>query len=287
LKKFFIILSVVIGLYFILLKPIDFSWLPFVNQETQSVITKEIEMIEIDVSNVSTSIIPDSRKDLKADLDGKGKVMVKRHGDMVEVSVKRNWKWFDWFFFKDKAKLNIYIPEDYDRDMVIDLGSGNVKFSGHSKTEPMKLEELILDIGSGNVELKNLSVQHFKHDGSSGNVNIDSLTTRTGSFDISSGSLHVKNYIGAIKAELSSGNLYVQMDKLIDSVDIKVSSGTVDLNLPTNADFTLNGKTSSGNIICDFPITSKKLSNNHISGTHGSGKHHINLTVSSGNIHIY
>jgi lia operon protein LiaG len=281
------ILLVVIGLFFVLLKLIDFSWLPFVNQETQSVITKEIEMIEIDVSGVSTFIIPESRKDLKADLDGKGKVMVKRHGDTVEVSVKRKWKWFDWIFFKDKAKLNIYIPEDYGRDMVINLGSGNVKFSGHSKTKPMKLEELIVDIGSGNVDLKNLFVKHFKHNGSSGNVNIDSLTTKTGSFDISSGSLHVKNYIGAIKAELSSGNLHVQMDKLIDSVHIEVSSGKVDLNLPANADFTLNGKTSSGNITCDFPISSKKISNKNIKGTHGSGKHQIDLTVSSGNIHVY
>jgi lia operon protein LiaG len=281
------ILLVVIGLFFVLLKLIDFSWLPFVNQETQSVITKEIEMIELDVSGVSTFIIPESRKDLKADLDGKGKVTVKRHGDTVEVSVKRKWKWFDWIFFKDKAKLNIYIPEDYGRDMVINLGSGNVKFSGHSKTKPMKLEELIVDIGSGNVDLKNLFVKHFKHNGSSGNVNIDSLTTKTGSFDISSGSLHVKNYIGAIKAELSSGNLHVQLDKLIDSVHIEVSSGKVDLNLPANADFTLNGKTSSGNITCDFPISSKKISNKNIKGTHGSGKHQIDLTVSSGNIHVY
>jgi lia operon protein LiaG len=290
LKRFFTILLGVIGLiglYIIFLNPIDFSWLPFGNQGTQSVISEEIDMIEIDVSGVSTTIIPESREDLKADLDGKGKLTVKRHGDKVEVSVKQKWKWLGWFSFNNKTRLNIYIPEDYDRNMAINLGSGNLNFSGHSKNEPMKLDELILDIGSGNVNLKNLSVKHFKHNGSSGNVDVDSLTTETGSFDVSSGSLNVKHYIGAIKAELSSGNLNVQMDELTDSVDIEVSSGEVDLNLPTDADFTLNGKTSSGNITCDFPLTSKKIGNKNIKGTHGSGEHHIDLTVSSGNINIY
>jgi lia operon protein LiaG len=287
LRKYFLILFAVLGLSFIFLKTIDFSWLPAFHQGTQSVLTKEIEMIEIDVSNVRTEIIPESRKDVKADLEGKGKVIVKRHGDKVEVSVKRKWKWFHSFFFKDKAKLKIYIPENYDRDLSINLGSGELKFYGHSKMKPMKLDELTLDIGSGNVNLKNISVNHFNHNGSSGNVNIDSLTTKTGSFDISSGSLNAKHYIGAIKADLSSGNLHVQMDKLDDNVDIEISSGDVELNLPDNADFTLNGKASSGNITCDFPITSNKFSNKIIKGTHGSGKHQIELTVSSGNIHVY
>ncbi|WP_228485651.1 LiaG family protein [Thermaerobacillus caldiproteolyticus] len=287
MKGFFMILLGVIGLYVIFFNPIDFSWLSFGNQATQSVISKKIDMIEIDVSGVNTTIIPEKREDLKADLDGKGKLIVKRHGDKVEVSVKRTRKWFDWFLFNKKARLNIYIPKDYDRNMAINLGSGNLSFSGHSKNEPMKLNELLLDVGSGNINLKNLSVKYFEHNGSSGNVEIDSLTTETGSFDVSSGSLNVKHYIGAIKAELSSGNLNVQMDKLIDSVDIEVSSGKVDINLPTNADFTLNGKTSSGNITCDFPLTSKKISNKNIKGIHGSGKHQIDLTVSSGNINIY
>jgi lia operon protein LiaG len=284
-----ILLSVIglIGLYIIFLNPIDFSWLPFGNQKTQSVISKKIDMIEIDVSGVSTTIIPENREDLKADLDGKGKLNVKRHGGKVEVSVERKGKWFSWFLFNNKARLNIYIPEDYDRNMAINLGSGNLNFFGHSKNKPMKLEKLILDIGSGNVNLKNLSVKHFEHNGSSGNVDVESLTTETGSFDVSSGSLNVKHYVGAIKAELSSGNLNIQMDKLTDSVDIEVSSGEVNLNLPTSADFTLNGKTSSGNITCDFPLTSKKIGNKNIKGIRGSGEHHIDLTVSSGNINIY
>lgn len=289
LKRFFAILLGIIGfigLYIIFLNPINFSWWPLGNQRTQSVTSEGIEMIEIDASGVSTTIIPESREDLKADLDGKGKLIVKQHGDKVKVSAKQKWKWFGWLFH-NKARLNIYIPEDYDRNMAINLGSGNLNFSGLSKNEPMKLDELILDIGSGNVNLKNVSVKHFEHDSSSGNVDIDSLTTETGSFDISSGNLKVKHYIGAIEAELSSGNLNIQMDELTDSVDIEVSSGVVDLNLPTDADFTLNGKTNSGNITCDFPLTSKKIDNKNIKGTHGSGEHPIDVSVSSGNIKIY
>ncbi len=241
-------------------------------------------MIEMDISGVSTTIIPKQREDIQADLDGKGKLTVKRQGDKVNISVKQ--KWFGWLFH-NKAKLNIYIPEDYDRNIVINQGSGNLSFSGHSKNQPMKLDELLLDVSSGNVKLKNISVQRFEHDSSSGNVDIDSLTAESGAFDIGSGNLKVRHYSGAIEADLSSGNLSMQMDELTGAVNIEVSSGGMDLNLPKGADFTLNGKTSSGNITCDFPLTNKKIEHKSIKGTHGSGEYPIDLNVSSGHINIY
>nr|WP_236619600.1 DUF4097 family beta strand repeat-containing protein [Bacillus sp. 1NLA3E] len=254
-------------------------------QDHQGVISDNINQIDIDVSSVSTNIIPENRNNIKADLNGKGKVIINRNGNKITVSAKVNW--FDWFNFSNKAKLNIYIPEDYHRNMRINLGSGNLTFSGHSQNKPMKLDELSLDIGSGNVELKNLEVNQLIHDEASGNVAVSSLTTKSGSFDISSGSLDIKHYSGAIDAQLSSGRLDLQIDKLKDSVDIEVSSGQVQLDLPNQADFTLNGKASSGTISCDFPLNSKEINTKTINGKHGSGKNKINLTVSSGSIKIY
>jgi lia operon protein LiaG len=285
-KKIPVLLGLIglISLSLIFWNPVDFSWWPFGKPKNQSVTSEGIDMIEMDISGVSTTIIPKHREDIKADLDGKGKLTVKRQGDKVSISVER--KRFGWPFH-NKAKLNLYIPEDYDRNMVINLGSGNLSFSGHSKNKPMKLDKLLFDVSSGNVKLKNISVQRFEHDSSSGNADIDSLTAESGTFDIRSGNLKVRHYSGAIEADLSSGNVSMQMDELTGAVDIEVSSGGVDLHLPKSADFTLNGKTSSGNITCDFPLTKKKIEHKSIKGVHGSGEHPIDLNVSSGHINIY
>jgi lia operon protein LiaG len=289
MKKLLIILIVITGLYILFNNLFEFDWLAASGKQNESIpISNNIDRIEIDVTSINTTIIPENRDDLQADLDGKGNLKVEKDGDHVVVSVKGKWfDWFNWFSFNRKAKLTIYIPESFDRNMDINLGSGNLMFSGPAKNQPIKLDELALDIGSGNMELGNLKVTHFKHDGSSGNVKVDTLSTETGSFDISSGNLTINHYSGAIEADLSSGKLQLQMDKLKDSIEIDVSSGKVDLDLPDNADFTLNGEVSSGNIDCDFPLTTNNTSNKNVKGTHGSGKHKINLNVSSGNIDIY
>jgi lia operon protein LiaG len=284
MKKIFVIFLILIGLYWIFTNFIHTDWLPFGSQEQEIQVTDKIQKIKIDVSSLSTVIIPEERDNLKAELTGQGKVRVEDNGDEITVSVKR--KWFDFFSF-DRDKVTIYIPKDYKQAMEINLGSGSLNFSSDSPNKPMKLEQLVLDIGSGNVELSNMEIGELKQDVSSGNVKINSVTTKSGTFDISSGNLELRRYSGGINADLSSGRFFVQMDRLVDDVKIEVSSGKVDLNLPKDADFTLNGEVSSGNISCDFPLTTEGGNNKSIKGTYGSGKHKIDLSVSSGNIRIY
>ncbi len=278
------IFFILIGLYWIFTNFINFDWLPFGRSEQQVAVTDEVGSIEIDVSSLSTTIIPEKRDDIKAELTGQGTVRVNRSGDRITITAKQ--KWFNFFSF-GREELRIYLPEDYQDSMKINLGSGNIHFSGESKNNPMILDNLSIDIGSGNITLRNLKVDHFEHDGSSGNVDITSLTTKTGKFEISSGSLDLDDYSGKLQAELSSGELSVEMKKLVDDIDIEVSSGTVNLDLPDNASFTLNGKSSSGNISCNFPLTSENSNNHSLTGTHGTGKHKIDLDVSSGKIRIY
>jgi lia operon protein LiaG len=288
MKRIVILLLVITGLYIVFNKGFDIDQYSAAGKDAQAAISKDTDMIEINVSNGSTTIIPQNRNNLKAVYNGKEKLTVKENGDKVEVSLKNKWfDWFNWLSFSKHKELKIYIPEDYDRSIAINLGSGNFSFSGHSKNKPVKLEDLSVDIGSGNMNLKNLDVKDFEHNGASGNVKIDSLKTKTGSVDLSSGNLTINHYTGAMKADVSSGRFNLQMDKLTDSIDIDLSSGTVGLDLPKNADFTLNGDVSSGTISCVFPLTTKDdVNRKSIKGKHGSGKYKIDLSVSSGNIHI-
>lgn len=248
-------------------------------------VSNKIDNIEFDVSSAKLNIIPDSRNDLEANLEGRGKLTIDESGDTITVSHER--KWFEWLPFFNTSTLTVYIPEDYNKDMLIDIGSGNVNFAGKSASDPFELENLTLDMSSGNVNLTNLVVNEFVHDGSSGNLNVKSLATKTSSIDISSGNVKIAEFTGKLEADLSSGKLEVQMKELIDSVDIDVSSGNVQLDLPDDADFTLEGDMGSGNFSYDYPLTIEKEDNHEIRGTHGTGEHKIEVEVSSGNVKLF
>ncbi|WML38311.1 DUF4097 family beta strand repeat-containing protein [Neobacillus sp. OS1-2] len=291
MKRILILLLVITGLYIVFNQAQRFDVFGAGsegNKDGQAAISNDIQTIKVDVSSVSTTIIPEDRTNLKAVYNGKQLLKVAENGDTVEVSVRsKGFHFFDWTPFTEKSKLKIYIPQDFDRNMTIDLGSGNVNFSGQSKEKPMKLNEVTIDIGSGNMDFKNLIAKRWSQDIGSGNVKIDSLKTETGTFDLSSGNMDIKHYIGAVEADVSSGRLNIQMDKLADSIKMDVSSGNVGLDLPDHADFTLSSDVSSGTISCDFPLTTKEVNKHSIQGKHGSGKYKIDLDVSSGNIKIH
>jgi lia operon protein LiaG len=150
----------------------------------------------------------------------------------------------------------------------------------------MQLENLSLNMSSGNVQLSHLSTTHFEQEGSSGYVSIDSLTTKTGSLNMISGKMEVTEYSGNVDAALSSGRLTLEMKNVTDTVDLEVLSGFATLDLPSDADFTLNGEIGSGAITTDFNLTNSKEDEHKIEGVHGSGEHAIDLHVNSGKIEV-
>lgn len=258
---------------------------PFWGGKAEATVSNHIDLIDVQAFGAKTSIIPDNRDSVKADLDGKGKVVVKKMGDKIQVTYKR--PWFQWFSFFGSTKLTVYIPEDFQKDMHVQLGSGQLTFSGQSKNHPMTFDDFKLDMGSGSVTLNNLNVAEFSHNGSSGSLVVNHLDSEKSDIDVSSGSVRLNHFTGELKGDLSSGQMNVQMDKLTDSVNIHASSGSIKLDLPDNADFTIDGKASSGNISCDFPLKNEKIENHRFHGEHGSGKHDVNITVSSGNVKVY
>lgn len=285
MKKLLLFLLVLVGLYFIGSSIKEASWFPFGRGDSHTQSIKQIDLLDIKVDSSNTTIIPEDREDVKTELEGKGKLDVDRRGDIIRIEVKR--KWFQNFGFWNKSKLTVRVPQEYDRDMNVTIGSGKLTMEGPSKKDPMKLKKMNVNMGSGKLDLENLDVKQYKHNGSSGMANLTSISTQTGEIKMSSGIVNVDGYEGKLDATLSSGKLNVQMDKLEDSVDVHVSSGLVKLDLPDNADFTLKGKVSSGDISCDFPLESQEVGNHKVNGKHGSGKHTIDVTVSSGKVNIY
>ncbi|WP_282172927.1 LiaG family protein [Cytobacillus firmus] len=261
------------------------SWLSFGGSTNEASLSKRTNTISIDVSSSDTVIISEERNDVRAELDGKGKVNVIKSGNEIRVEYKR--KWLDGFqFFNSKSNLKIYIPEDFNKSMSFDIGSGRLNFAGESESKPFELESLDVNMSSGKVRLANIKTDEFEHEGSSGMMEADHLFARSGEIDMSSGKVKLRNYQGKLDAGVSSGQLDIMIGKLIDSIKVEASSGFVRLDLPDDADFTLKGKASSGHISSDFELDDERRDKNDISGKHGSGEHDIRISVSSGTAEV-
>ncbi|MGM0902273.1 MAG: LiaG family protein [Bacillota bacterium] len=286
IKRILVIFLVITGIYIIFSNFPVLSLLGFNSTNNQSAeITERIDSIEIQTTSVPTTIIPENREDLSVDYDGKGTVKIDHKSDTVKVEVTG--PTFSFFSINRNADLKIFIPEDYNRNMEIKVGSGTLELSGPSKENPMKLDELEITLGSGKLELRNLIVNHIDHKGSSGKVDVDNIQSTASSFDMSSGKLNIHNYSGAIDAEVSSGEMNIQIDELNGHSSVKASSGRINLDLPDDADFTLMGRTSSGTINSEFDLTDENISKNRLEGKYGTGKYKLDLQVSSGNIRLY
>lgn len=285
MKKLLAFLAVLACFYIIALSLQRVSWFPFGSKETQAASMHNIEVIDIHASAADVSVIPVNREDVKAEYKGKGKLKVTKSGDTVKVSLVRSW--LEGINFFDKKKLKIYIPKDFNQKMAVNIGSGKLHFSGPSKEHPMNLKELNLDMSSGMVDLEKLHIESYHHEGSSGNANLDYVTAGNATIKMSSGNVDINHYHGKLNARLSSGRFKAQMDQLNDQIDVKISSGILNLDLPKDSDFTLNGNVSSGILSCKFPLENGFDSRHRISGSYGTGKYKINVTASSGKVSIY
>jgi lia operon protein LiaG len=248
-------------------------------------VTNDIDKIELFLESGETEIIPTDDNELKVDIDGKGKLMLKEKGDTIEVEVKH--KWYQWIAFNRKSDVTVYVPKEYDRNMEIELGSGEAVFNGGSQSEPMQLDELLVKMGSGDMELAHFETNVFRHNGSSGDFTVNHLKTKDGKVTLSSGDMEISNYEGPLNGGVSSGGLSIMMKKMAGDIDLDVSSGEVNLDLPDDAGFTLDGRVSSGEVSTNFSLTDRKEDDGDLSGTAGSGEYQVKASVSSGSVDIY
>lgn len=252
----------VIAIFLLLLSLIFIGPGWFFSKVQRAEVTNKINSIELDVKGVNTKIISKNQNDIEAKVKGKGFITLSQKGDAIEIEYHR--RWFEFLNFFGRTELTVTIPENYNRHLELDVDSGNIYFQS---AKAMVLNSLELDVSSGNIHLKSLKAKKAIIDVSSGNVNLE-------------------RFSGHLEADVSSGNLTVQLDELIGDIEAEVSSGRIVLDLPEDSDFTLNGAVSSGHIHTRFPLINEKRDEHRLQGTYGSGKYRIHLEVSSGIIDI-
>jgi lia operon protein LiaG len=282
MKRFAIVLAIVAILYVLFFNPIRFQWLPFGKQQTSADVTNQVEQINVDVSNVRTEVKLGNGNKVKAELRGRGKVSVQKTGDTIQVGVSRYSSVFSWW---NRDKLTITLPRSYNKSMMLHAGSATLNFDGGMRDQTYR--EFAANVSSGSMNVSHVMAKSFQAEVKSGNLNLDRLTADSADLNVQSGNLGVKHFTGPIVAQVNSGNLNMGIDALRGRIRVSVNSGLAQLDLPNNADFRLNGTSSSGMIRCSISLKNKQSDENGISGIQGTGKYKVNVQVNSGVVRIH
>jgi len=165
-------------------------------------------------------------------------------------------------FYNANVVLDVYIPQDYR-------------------------ENIIIDTVSADVDISNLDINNFQCKTVSGDLRIESLGSDNLTLNTTSGNINILNILGNLKVDSVSGNINVGYKVFTQDIDIKTISGKVKIDLPQNAEFYLKTNTVSGEVVAKFPITIISFNKmNQLEGTVGTGDNSIIIDTVSGDIYL-
>jgi DUF4097 and DUF4098 domain-containing protein YvlB len=131
----------------------------------------------------------------------------------------------------------------------------------------------------GNVDLKSTSGD-FRITEMKGAVEAESVS---GDIDITSSSEINEINIDTISGDISTQGVLVANG----SYNMDAHSGTIRIKIPSDSNFELQTRTSSGDIYCGFELKAYgKIDNKHLQGIVGKGGASLNISTYSGDIRI-
>lgn len=234
----------------------------------------QVENIEkIDVNTVSSDVkfFSEDRDDIKVHFEGvvasSSKIILpelitENKNNTLSIQVKHK-SMMKIGFFSSTIRVHVYIPKNYSGNLDVSTVSGDIDLG------------YIGDIKNAN--LKSVS----------GDMKAESLYTEKTTLKSTSGDMKVEDFSGELDSGTTSGDIYINVSKFDNNIYFKSVSGSIKAELPENAEFYLESKTTSGDIDCEFPISIQgKLSDKRINGRVGNGENKITASTVSGDINI-
>ena len=176
------------------------------------------------------------------------------------------------------------LDELLSKEAYVHASSGRIEI-GRIRT----VENLIIHASSGRISAVAIESGDATIEASSGKINIGSLKSRRLVIDSSSGSIDVSK-LSSEDADIhaSSGRISLNIEKLGGDMNIKSSSGTVNLSLAPDTAFSVDLNASSGRIKSDFRVLGEVTGSNRneVIGDVNGGGHTIKVKASSGDITI-
>ncbi|BCZ49385.1 hypothetical protein psyc5s11_54520 [Clostridium gelidum] len=263
---------------------------------------EDINEMQVNMTSEPVHIIrTEASNEVKFHLYGKSMQDIKLTSEInnkkVVVGAKRN---FEGPIPEDMF-LDIYVPEEYVKNLSIKISSGAVKMdsfdlanftlntsSGKLDAKQLNAEKISINSSSGSLNIKKLDAKELEIKGESSVVNIDECIAKDARIETSSGSITLKNSNGNFNIKGKSTKVMVAYKEFKDqNINIETSSGSVILEIPSTAEFLIEATTSSGKFQSDFPInTAGNTDKKKINGQIGMKNNKVLLQTSSGSIKI-
>jgi len=227
------------------------------------------QLREIYIHSVSSdvSVFSTDEEDIKINFYGRSafksekalpKLITNLEGSKLKIEIK----YPKVVFYNANVVLDVYIPQDYR-------------------------ENIIIDTVSADIDISNLDINNFQCKTVSGDLRIESLGSDNLALNTTSGNINILDILGNLKADSVSGDINVGYRVFDNNVDIKTISGKVKIDLPQNAEFYLKTNTVSGEVVAKFPITIISFNKmNQLEGTVGTGDNRIIVDTVSGSIYL-
>lgn len=227
----------------------------------------QLEEIYIHSVSSDVSVFSTDEEDIKIHFYGRSalksekalpKLITNLEGSKLKIEIK----YPKVVFYNANVVLDVYIPQDYR-------------------------ENIIIDTVSADVYISNLDINNFQCKTVSGDLRIESLGSDNLTLKTTSGNINILDILGNLKVDSVSGNVNVGYKVFAQDIDIKTISGKVKIDLPQNAEFYLKTNTVSGEVVAKFPITIISFNKmNQLEGTVGTGDNRIIVDTVSGNIYL-
>ncbi|GAA0737401.1 DUF4097 family beta strand repeat-containing protein [Clostridium oceanicum] len=215
----------------------------------------------------------------------KEKFQVDKSGD--SINIKRGIRHSSFgivFFGVSGQKIEVYIPKQYNKNLKINLTSGDIKFDSNIGLNMIKSTQSSGDFYGMN----SIKANEFNLESTSGDVQIGNLNTNIYNIELTSGDIMANLVKGSGNVKATSGDIKIQYKDINDYSNVKASSGDVNLKINKKINFDFSGKCGSGEINSDFPINY----NNQEEKDEGTGKigddpyKRIDVQTSSGDINL-
>lgn len=246
----------------------------------------EINLVDYSGSNIEIKTTEDSKLKVVQTAYNKinddEKFIIDKNEDKINIKCDTERRNFNLFNFKFNEKIYLYIPKNYDKDLIIEGSSGNAKF-----LSAMKLNQLKYIGHSGNVKSsENIEAKKASFEISSGNIELEKL--KADEYDITShsGNVDINSISGSGKINTKSGNIRISYEDIDEYSNVEASSGNIKINVPSNLSFEFNGSCHSGDIHSNFNMN-KDDDGKTASAKVGNGPYKkIDVKTSSGNLNI-
>lgn len=201
----------------------------------------------------------------------------------------------------EELYLDIYIPEDYGKNLSVNIASGAFKmdafqlknftlkdFSGKMQMEEINADSISIEALSGKLEIKKVNANELAIKNKSGAINLGGCIVKNGKIENKSGKTTLAGSSGNFDLRGASGEIQIACKELNNqNISIINSSGSITLTFPDTTEFSLEARTKSGKIKSDFAVELSGIAEkNKLVGQVGTQGNKVFLQTESGSISI-